>query len=302
MAESPNLTIRQLRAFVAVAELESFRRAGLRLSLTSGAISLLIRELESQLGFKVFDRTTRTVALSRAGRSFLPSAQTVLRQMQAATMAANDLRQGALGAVRVAAPLVLASSLLPHAIAEYQSAHPDVMFRPIDCANEQLVETIENDDADIAIGPDQPASAEVQRTPIIESPWMLWCAAEHRLARKRKIRWQDLAGESVIAVGRDYETHLAETLNQLERTERFTPSYVVDNITTAFGLAGQGLGVTLAPHYVGVLAKLMGLVMKRIEEPALLRELSLYTSTRRAPTAAVEGFKAFLIAHLANQL
>lgn len=302
MAESPNLTIRQLRAFVAVAELESFRRAAQRLSLTTGAVSLLIRELELQLGFKVFDRTTRTVALSRAGRRFLPSAQNVLRQMQAAAMAANDLRHGALGAVRVAAPLVLASSLLPQAIAAYQQDHPDVMFRPIDCANEQLVEAIERDDADIAIGPDRPTSAEVLRTPIIESPWVLWCAPTHRLARKRKIQWKDLASESVIAVGRDYETHLAETQNQLDHADRFTPSYVVDNITTAFGLAGQGLGVTLSPHYVAVLAKLMGLVMKRVEQPALVRELSLYTSARRAPTPAVDGFITFLESHLASQL
>jgi len=302
MADSPNLTIRQLRAFVAVAELESFRRAGLRLNLTSGAVSLLIRDLESQLGFKVFDRTTRTVALSRAGRAFLPPARNVLRQMQAATMAANDLKHGAQGAVRVAAPLVLASSLLPQAIAAYQRQHPSVMFRPIDCANEQLVAAIERDDADIAIGPDRPTTADVLRTPIMESPWVLWCAPGHRLARKRRIRWRDLASESVIAVGRDYETHLAETLNRLDRSDQFAPSYVVDNITTAFGLAGQGLGVTLAPHYVAVLAKRMGLVMKRVDEPLLQRELSLYTSARRAPTNAVGTFAAFLAKDLARQL
>ncbi|MGH1361241.1 MAG: LysR family transcriptional regulator [Burkholderiaceae bacterium] len=293
-----NLTIRQLRAFVTVAELESFRLAAQRLNLTPGAVSLLIRDLEAQCEFSVFDRTTRRVSLSRAGRDFLPAAQTVLREMQSVVIAANDVRLGTDGVIRVAAPLVIASSLLPQAMAVYRAEHPKVMIRPVDCPNEMLVQCIETDQADIAIGPDRPAVDEVQRVAIFESPWVLWCSTTHPLARRRKITWKDLERESVIAAGQDYETRVAQAFEDQTGGEPFTPTYVVDNITTAFGIAAQGLGVTLAPSYVGVLAGAMGLVMKRVQQPEIVRELCLYHARKRRLSEPVESFLAFLRVNL----
>ncbi len=289
-----NLTIRQLRAFVTVAELESFRLAAQRLNLTPGAVSLLIRDLEAQCEFPVFERTTRRVGLSRAGRDFLPAAQNVLRELQAAVIAANDVRLGTDGVIRVAAPLVLASSLLPQAIAAYKNDHPNVMIRPVDCPNEQLVHAIESDLADLAIGPDRPTPDEVQRIPVFESPWVLWCAPSHPLARRRRITWADLENQTFIAAGLDYETRVAQAYEEQTGGEPFTPTYVVDNITTAFGIAAQGLGVTFAPSYVSVLATAMGLVMKRVRQPEIVRELCLYHARKRKPGAPVESFLGFL--------
>ncbi len=81
------VSLRQLEAFARVAELHSFSAAAERLGLTAQAVSQLVAELESILGFRVFDRTTRRVALSAAGRDFLPSAETVLRHLDAAEAA-----------------------------------------------------------------------------------------------------------------------------------------------------------------------------------------------------------------------
>lgn len=295
-----NLTIRQLRAFVTVAELESFRLAARRLNLTPGAVSLLIRDLESQCEFAVFERTTRRVSLSRAGREFLPSAQKALREMQSVAIAAHDVRLGTDGVIRVAAPLVIASSLLPQAMAAYRAEHPRVMIRPVDCPNEMLVQYVEADQADLAIGPDRPVVDEVQRLAIFDSPWVLWCSGTHPLARRKKITWKDLESESVIAAGHDYETRVAQAFEDQTGGEPFTPTYVVDNITTAFGIAAQGLGVTLAPSYVGVLAAAMGLTMKRVRQPEIVRELSIYHARRDRLSAPVESFLAFLKENLTN--
>ena len=97
----------QIEAFVTVAELRSFGAAGERLGLTPQAVSQLIAELESVLGFRLFDRTTRRVELSSAGRDYLGSAGSVFRQAQAADAVAADVRNRAAGVVRVGAPLAL---------------------------------------------------------------------------------------------------------------------------------------------------------------------------------------------------
>src|SRR6188768_1173661 len=102
-------TVRQLEAFSAVADLLSFSAAAERLALTPSAVSQLVTELESALDFKLFERTTRKVTLSPAGREFLASVEVVLRDLRQAERAASDVRNRAAGLVRVAAPMVIAA-------------------------------------------------------------------------------------------------------------------------------------------------------------------------------------------------
>ena len=77
---------------------------------------------------------------------------------------------------------------------------------------------------------------------------------------------------------------------------RVTPVDVVDNISTALGIAAQGLAVTLAPAYIGVLAKPLGLVMKRVVQPESMRKVCLYSPAARGLSPAAEGFSEFLAA------
>src|SRR2546430_1060300 len=123
------LTPRQLETFVAVAETRSFSLAAERLGLTPSAVSQLIAELESVVGFRLFDRTTRKVAPSSAGREFLGPAESALRHLRLAESAAEDVKSRAAGIVRIAAPQVLASVVLPAAIRAHAAERPKVAVR-----------------------------------------------------------------------------------------------------------------------------------------------------------------------------
>jgi DNA-binding transcriptional LysR family regulator len=79
---SNRYSLRQFEAFVAVAEQLGFHAAGKQLGLSASAVSQIIAELETLLGFKLFERTTRRVSLSSAGNAFLPSAKSLLRQLR----------------------------------------------------------------------------------------------------------------------------------------------------------------------------------------------------------------------------
>ncbi|MFK7965868.1 MAG: LysR family transcriptional regulator [Burkholderiaceae bacterium] len=96
--------MRQLEAFVAVAELHTLSKASDRLALTAQAVSRLVAELESILGFRLFERTTRSVRLSAAGREFLASAETTLRHVRLTEKTADDVLNRASGILRIAAP------------------------------------------------------------------------------------------------------------------------------------------------------------------------------------------------------
>jgi len=289
-------TLRQIEAFIAVYEVQSFTQAALRLGLTAQATSQLIAELEATVGFRLFDRTTRKVALSSAGRDFLGSASTLLRHVRAADSAADDVRNRATGVVRVGAPLVLASCVLPLAIREYQLHKPKVVVRVRDVPVDHLVNRVSDGDVDLAIGPDRRTDDSVTATQLFDSAWVLWCSPTHPLAaHPRAVRWDEVAKVAIVAAGRDHEHNVAKMHEDVPAGVRVTPVDVVDNISTAIGIAAQGLAVTLAPAYVGVLAEPFGLIMKRVIEPESIRKVCLYTPASRALSPGAAGFAEFLM-------
>ncbi|WP_339692067.1 LysR family transcriptional regulator [uncultured Parasphingorhabdus sp.] len=85
------LIVRQLEAFVLVAELSSFTETAERIALTTSAVSALIGKLELSIGAQLFERSTRRVSLTEAGRAFLPSARGVLHSLRDAELAAANL-------------------------------------------------------------------------------------------------------------------------------------------------------------------------------------------------------------------
>src|SRR5580704_5866539 len=107
------VTVRQFETFLAVVEYHSIAAAAERLGLTPSAVSQLLAEFERELGFRLFDRTTRRLSLSSAGKDFLPSADSWMRHLRFAEQTARDIRDRAVGVIRVGAPLVLASTALP---------------------------------------------------------------------------------------------------------------------------------------------------------------------------------------------
>jgi len=288
------VTLRQFEAFVAVAELRSFAAASERLGLTASAVSQLVAEMEATIGFRVFDRSTRKVNLSSAGRDFLPMAGTVLRHVQLAESAAGDVRNRAAGVVRVGAPLVIASAILPEAMRAFGRDRPKVVVRIRDTPVDALVPAVASGDVDLALGPDRAPGDTVAREPVFDSPWVLWCAPAHPFAKRKILRWKDLHDTPLVAAGRDHERSVAQMHMNAPEGERVRPVDVVDNITTALGLAAQGLAVTLAPAYVGVLAHKLGLVMRRVTEPETIRQVCIYRPTARTLPPAAEAFAEFL--------
>jgi DNA-binding transcriptional LysR family regulator len=287
-------TLRQLEACAAVADLRSFSAAAGRLGMTAQAVSQLVAELEGLIGFRLFDRTTRRVSPTSAGNDFVPMVQTVLRHVHDAESVAADVRNRVAGVVRVGAPLVLASIALPAAIHAHAERCPKVVVRIVDMAVERLVDSVACGDVDLAFGPDRATGAEVASRPLFDSPWVLWCTPQHPLARLSRLRWSALRQQPLVAAGRDHERNVAQMRSTLPDDERVTPVEVVENISTALGIAAQGRAATLAPAYVGPLARTFGLVMRRVVEPETVRKVCLFLPTTRALSPAADGFAEHL--------
>lgn len=287
-------TPRQLEAFVAVHEEYGFGAAARRLCLTPSAVSQLVAEMEDAVGFRLFDRHTRKVGLTPAGQDFLAAAVAVLAQLEEAGRVAADLRRRASGHVCVAAPQVLAATLLPAVIEHVASVQPGIDVHVRDTAVDLLPQVVSRLDADLGIGPDLAVGDAVVRETLFDSPWVLWCSPGHALARQAQVRWTDLRSHRVVAAGRDHERSVPAMALERPAADRIVPDAVVDLVTTALGLAARGLAVTLAPAYVAGLAQSMGLVMRRVVEPEATRQVCLYRPARQAGSAAAAAFAAHL--------
>jgi len=287
-------TLKQLDAFCQVAEALSFTAAGARIGLTPSAISQLVGELEAAVGFRLFERSTRRVALTAAGKEFLPSAESVLRHATLAERAAADVRDRSAGLVRIAAPMVIAGLMLPKAIADWRRERPDVVVRILDTAVERLADAVGEGEADLAVGPDRPTAEDLQTQVLFESPWVLWCARSHPLARRRTVRWVELREHALVAAGRDHERSLAPLLTAGEGPGLVAPLEVVDNISTALGIAASGLAACLSPAYVRRWAGKLDLVARPLTDPVAMRAVSLYRPAQRRTSTAAEGFAQHL--------
>src|SRR3981189_3311873 len=121
-----NFTFDQLRAFVAIARLGSFTRAAKTIHLSQPAVSTQIRHLEEVLGARLFDRSTRSVALSPVGKELAPLLERILRDIEAVALGAKARATLPHGAVTVAALPSISSGLLPLAIARFRERFPAV--------------------------------------------------------------------------------------------------------------------------------------------------------------------------------
>jgi DNA-binding transcriptional LysR family regulator len=183
---------------------------------------------------------------------------------------------------------------LPKIVKSYRQKDEKAVVRIRDAAVEQMIDMVEAGEVDLAMGPDRTSGDSVMRVSLFKSPWVLWCSSDHHLARKRVLRWNDLRGEALVTAGRDHERSVAKMRASLPDEERISPVDVVDNITTALGIAAEGLAVTLSPAYVSIWAERFDLVKRRVIEPEAMREVCLYMPTQRVLSPVARSFAEFV--------
>jgi len=290
-----NLTLRQLRAFAAVAETGSFTAAAQRLHLTQSALSVLVRELEAEMGVRLLDRHTRRVQLAEAGREFLPAVHRMLGELAEAVAGVTDLRDKKRGLLRLAAPQLMACTLMPRVIAAYRGRYPDVEVRLADTLPEHLLAGVLSGEVELAVGQDVAVDAAIERRTLFRDRHWLVCPSDHPFARRRKVRWSELGPYTFIAPTRDFRQRVLPELDAGARALMQRPgTQEVSYMTTAMGMVAAGLGLTVCPTYSAPLVRAHGLQMVRLDAPDFHREVCVYSAARRALSPAAAGFVEIL--------
>ena len=287
------MELRHLRYFVAVAEELNFTRAAARLHIGQPPLSMQIRDLEGEMGVRLFERTQRRVALTPAGQCLLEHAYRILGGVREAVEAAQRAARGELGELRVGFTSSLPfTDLLPDALHAYRRRFPAVRLQLNEMFTPEQFGALARGELDVgfvrlqgARAPDGIALREIARNPL-----RLVVNASHRLARAAAVSFAELRDEDFIGFPADVGTDLPAVLRGLCRQAGFEPRIVqtAREATTQIGLVGAGLGVAVLPAPLETVRMARVRYLPIIDADAQFR-LAVAT-VEGAPSPLLQGF------------
>jgi DNA-binding transcriptional LysR family regulator len=287
-----NVTLRQLRAFASVYRTRSITRAARELGITQSAASLLIQQLETQLGVKLFDRSTRSVQPTLAADEAFHAAERMLGDAQGLSRRMRDLAQARAGRVAFLASAGAASALMPSVLARFRTAHPDIEIDMRDVAADDLVPRLTATDAEFAIGSVEGEFDDMTVETLTRGRLSAIGRRTADFAARHSLTWDELAQMPTIAMRR--ETRIRMQIDQAlgAQGKHLNPTYEVTLINTALAMTAQGLGLAILPATMLPADQFPTLIARPLVRPAITRPVSLLQRQGRTLSPAAQAFVA----------
>jgi LysR family carnitine catabolism transcriptional activator len=295
-----DFTSRQLRAFLLVAQHRSFSRAAGALFITPSGLSLLIRELETQLGVRLFDRTTRHVALTASGTELLAVAQRNLQELD--SVMSRIGRSGTETGVSLslgAAPTA-AATVLTQAIKEFRSHRPDFRFQLFDGATSAVMQQVEAGTLDMGLGVFLKHLPGVRRTPLFRFSLVVIRPDNDPAFRRATTTWSALKGEKLITLPPSLPIQQLIDKHLARAGVAPQPSLVLNYLNTQVAMVEAGEGVAIIPSYGQLACQDRRVVMSRLINPVVHLDFSQIRHAGRKLPPVAEEFTSFLQSYIAR--
>ena len=245
-----NVNARQLHAFLEIARLQSFTKAAERVHISQAGLSMLVRELESQFGSRLFDRTTRSVTLTEAGRRLQPAATRVLDELRGVGAAIGKAHESEVGTLRIAATPLVAASLLPAVLGEFAQRRAAIAVSVADVELGEVRRMVLEDEADIGFGFFFKGAVGMSRTPLHRFHLMLIGPQEAgQLGMRARVPWSSLGKLPLIGLPRDnpIQSLIEKHLATIGRANENRPA--VHFFGTIIAMVEAGLGHAVIPSF-----------------------------------------------------
>lgn len=288
-----NLSIRDLRALLALADQRSFTRAARQCHLSQSAFSTLIKGIEDVLGYRLFDRDTRKVELTPQGQLLEASARRVVADFDAMIADVHGHAQLRTGRVSVAALPSLAAGWLPSVFAEYRQRHPHVGLALADRLSAPCVELVRSGQADFALASSHIEGDDLETQLLCNDRFHLVCRADHPLAQQATVGVRDLSAAPFIHLARSHSVRL-----QLERAFHPHPMRTVmevEQLATVTGMIAAGIGITVVPALTLYEFQRPELVSRPIRIKGLVRRIHLVRRRGVTLSPAAQAMYALML-------
>jgi DNA-binding transcriptional LysR family regulator len=248
------MEMRHLRCLVAVAEELHFGRAARRLNLSQPPVSLAIKELEQELGVRLFERSSRQIALTREGEVVLRDARAVLARTASLRQHAQDAGRGMGGTLALGFISLATYSYLPSLVERFTRDFPDVRLGLHESTTDEILAALENASIDVGClfaSPGLPSGLRYEATS--REALVIALPEQHPMARLTRIPLERLANERFLAFERHFGPMMFDTVVSACMRHGFSPRiFPARQMHTIVSLVAGGLGVALVPHSVQV--------------------------------------------------
>jgi DNA-binding transcriptional LysR family regulator len=240
----------QLRCFTTVATELNFRRAAERLNMTQPPLSRQIQLLEHNLGVMLFTRSTRSVALTAAGRAFFVEAQNLLERAQQAAASAKRFAEGDIGTVSISFVGSAVYEFLPKVITEARLKQPHVKISLSEMNTYQQHEALRARRIDLGIARAPLLEPGYETECLVREPFVLAVPSSHPLATAETVEVADLNDQPFLMYSHAAYPPFNELLTGMLRSARVAPQYVqwLGSSLTILALVNAGMGLALVPR------------------------------------------------------
>ena len=297
--KTPDLSTRQLRAFLALADQRNFTRAAQRCHLSQPAFSALIRALEDDLGTRLFDRDTRSVQLTPEGRLFEGSARRLLDDMGGAIRDLSDHVERRKGRVRVAALPSLAAGWLPGIFAEFMHRWPGISIDLNDALSDACLALVRSGQADFALaasGTGVTEAADLRSSRLCTDRFHLVCRKDHPLAKEPRLTLKKIAPWPFIQMARN--SSVRQALDAAAHPMRLNAVFEVEHLATVTGLVEAGLGISVVPGLTLFHFRRESLVTRPLPVPSLTRTVYLVQRREGSLSVAAQSLHDLIVDRL----
>jgi len=246
------LNVGRLRILSEVARRGSISAAAQALSYTQSAVSQQVAALEAETGLALLERHPRGVSLTAAGQTLVGHAEGILTRLDAAEEALQAIAGLRGGRLRMASFPTAGATLMPRAIASFRAAHPQVELSLAEGEPEEIAPRLRTGELDLALlfefDGEGLTSPGMTRRALLEDPMFLALPRDHPLARRRRLRLEDLSRQAWVQTSQD--SACARHVVRSCHSAGFEPNvaFESDDYQTVQGLVAAGVGVALIPR------------------------------------------------------
>ncbi|MES2633258.1 MAG: LysR family transcriptional regulator [Pseudomonadota bacterium] len=292
-AKLMNVGSRQLLVFLEICRLQSFARAAEKIPMSPSGVSMLIKDLEEQVGARLFERTTRSVALTDAGRRMLPVAERIVSELRTLRSVIDGQEEAVRSRLDVAATPMVSAALLPGVVRAFAGTHPNVRVYLADVDVQTVRSKVMDDEADIGLGFFIKPAAGLAREPLCKFRLMRIGPPAGKPGAAGSVGpsqpWSSLNRVRLVSLPTDnpIQALIEKHLSRLAPDPMERPR--MNFISTLIGMVQAGHGHAVVPSFALDECLRHGLSVAMLVEPAV--HLDLYLVSRRgAPSkpAALE--------------
>jgi LysR family carnitine catabolism transcriptional activator len=293
------VSTRQLRAFRLAAQHQSFARAAEALFITPSGLSVLIKELESRVGFRLFDRTTRHVELTPHGRELLAVIQRSLQELDATIANIGRGTKRVQQSISLGTTPLVAANILPAAMREFRQQRPDVRIQLFDADLPTLIQMVEAGTLDMSLGIFK-AMPDVRREPFFRFSLMVARAAKDDIQPRRTTTWSALDGETLISLSPGHPHQQLIDKHLAQEGVKVQIGSIVNLLDTQIALVEAEEGIAIIPSFGMPACRNRKVVMSQLINPVVRFDFHMISRRGTELPPGADEFTSFLKSYIAT--